>query len=149
MSARHRGESPRQTPDEDPRRGPLMPLFKPLLSEIGWICIPAIDCVEYTAAAIQDAVVQTGIDARVLLVNNGSTTAARTDFERLADHMLPPRPDQTPRLLVWSWDPPLLSLSACWNRMLMFCWASGADRAMLVNNDVRLRPDTWITLDQV
>jgi hypothetical protein len=46
------------------------------------------------------------------------------------------------RVLLWSHQPPLPSLSATWNRALQCVWAAGGTEALVVNNDVRLRADT-------
>ena len=35
------------------------------------------------------------------------------------------------------------SVAECWNRGLAWIFAQGADRALVVNNDVELRPDTY------
>lgn len=39
------------------------------------------------------------------------------------------------------------SLSTCWNSALKYLWAQGFNRALILNNDVQIRPDTARLLD--
>jgi hypothetical protein len=94
----------------------------------------------YTEAAIADVLAQTR-PCRLLVINQGVDNAFRTRLERIAE-------DQ-PRVFLWSHQPPLPSLAATWNRALQFVWACGGHAALVVNNDVRLAPNTLAELDGV
>lgn len=96
-----------------------------------WVVMPAKDCVEMTTQAVLDALAQS-ISTRVLLVDQGSSRASNDAFRQLAEH-------HHPRLLLWSHNPPLPCLSACWNRALDFVWSVGGTEALVTNNDVRLQ----------
>src|SRR5687767_8365300 len=100
--------------------------------------MPVLNCIEYTRDAVIDCFAQTGVNPRVLIVNQGSTTAVREELERLAEI--------EPRVLVWHHEPPLPSLSATWNTALDFVWAVGGASALVVNNDVRLHHQTYVGL---
>lgn len=104
-----------------------------------WIIIPALDCVEMTLEAVADALDQAGSSSRVLLINNGGNSRTREHFEWAAE-------EYGGRLLVWHHGPPLPSLSATWNHALDFAWATGAEEAMVMNNDVRINPLTLACL---
>lgn len=101
-----------------------------------WAIVPALECIQFTEDAIADLLAQTGVDCRILLINQGSSDEAREAFEALADH-------HHPRVLLWSHQPPLPSLSATWNRALQFVWATGATEALVANNDLHLHPRTY------
>lgn len=106
---------------------------------MNWIVMPVLNCLDYTLQALDDCLAQAGVDVRVLVVNNGSQNEVREALER--------RMEQTDsRILVWSHDPPLPSLSATWNRALRFVWQVGGEAALVVNNDVRLDPWTYAIL---
>lgn len=112
-----------------------------------WVVLPVIECLDYTKQAIQDLLAQQLPDAvtRILLVDNGSSHDTRRALELLQLEV----PDH--RLLCWWHDfplggPPFGTLDATWNRALEFCWAAGAKEALVVNNDVRLHPNTYACL---
>jgi hypothetical protein len=92
--------------------------------------MPVLGAPELTEAAIADCLAQS-IPTRLLIVNQGVPTPFRSRLEQIAE-------EYADRILLWHHDPPLPSLSATWNRALRFCWESGADRALVINNDVRL-----------
>jgi hypothetical protein len=95
-----------------------------------WIICPVLNNLAMTMDAIGDFLDQS-VPTRVLIVNQGADTELRQALERQAELM----PD---RLFIWSHMPPLPSLSASWNRALDFVWETGGDRALVVNNDVRI-----------
>src|SRR5262245_55206726 len=99
-----------------------------------WIVMPVLAHPAYTEAAIADGLGQT-LAAHLLVVNQGVETSFRQRLERIAE--------EHPRVHLWSHQPPLPSLAATWNRALQFCWAAGAEEALVVNNDVRLAPNTY------
>lgn len=103
------------------------------------ILMPYLDCPEYTRAAVEDCLTQSK-ESRLLLIDNGSQDPGRLLGEEFAHH---------PRVLRWRHDPPLPALAAVWNRALRFAWEAGADRAFVVNNDVRLHPHTFEVLSEV
>ena len=102
--------------------------------------MPVMAGPEMTEAAIADCLAQT-VHTQILVINQGVDSAFRDHLERLAE-------EQPHRILVWSHDPPMLSLSASWNRALDFVWATGEQKAFVVNNDVRLHPETVLQLDR-
>ena len=101
-----------------------------------WILIPTLDCLDFTRQAVADSLAQTGVDPKVLVVNNGGSDVTRQGLDALQLQ----HPEQ---VFVWHHEPPLPSLSACWNRMLQFVWATGETHALVINNDVRLHPRTY------
>jgi hypothetical protein len=103
--------------------------------------MPVLGAPELTEAAIADCLAQS-VPVRLLIVNQGVPTPFRSRLEQIAE-------EYADRILLWHHDPPLPSLSATWNRALRFCWESGADKALVINNDVRLRPDTVEKLETV
>lgn len=104
-----------------------------------WMLMPVLSSPAMTEAAIADCLAQS-VPTRVLVINQGVETAFRERLERIAEEY----PD---RVFLWSHDPPLPSLSASWNRALDFVWETGGTEALVINNDVRLRPDTieWLS----
>ena len=105
-----------------------------------WCVMPILANWPLTCAAISDLLAQS-VPTRLLLINQGADDAIRRELEKLAEA----EPD---RVLVWSHDPPLPSLSATWNRALDFVWACGGNYALVVNNDVRLHPATAAILSE-
>ena len=101
------------------------------------IIMPCLNCWSYTELAVQDALAQT-LEPTVLVVDNGSTDETRTKLDAWRW--------KEPRLLAWHHTPPLLSLSATWNRALRFAWDAGHTDALVVNNDVRLHAMTYEVL---
>ena len=106
-----------------------------------WIIMPVLAGPEVTVAALADCLTQT-VPARILVVNQGVDDGFRHQLEQYAE-------EYEDRLLVWSHVPPLPSLSATWNRALDAAWEAGAEMALVVNNDVRLRRDTIERLQTV
>jgi hypothetical protein len=98
--------------------------------------MPFVDCADLTTASVGDLGRQsTPVD--LLLIDNGSRE--RDWITKLAY-------DTTTPVQVWHHDPPLPSLSATWNRGLRWAWECGADHCLVVNNDVRLLPQTYEAL---
>ena len=104
------------------------------MAETLWAIVPAIDLVEMTLDTCEDLLAQS-LPTRVLLVDQGSSEGANDRFRQFAEA-------HHPRVVLWGFNPPLPSLSAAWNRGLEFVWATGGEDALVVNSDVRLRPDT-------
>jgi hypothetical protein len=96
--------------------------------------MPVLGAPELTEAAIADCLAQS-VPVRLLIVNQGVPTPFRSRLEQIAE-------EYADQILLWHHDPPLPSLSATWNRALRFCWESGAEEALVINNDVRLSIDT-------
>lgn len=94
-----------------------------------WCVIVAMTNPELTEAALSDLLAQS-VPTRVLLVLQGVDPGFRDRFLQIAE--------QESRLLVWSHDLALPSLSATWNRALQFVWGCGGTEALVCNNDVRL-----------
>lgn len=105
---------------------------------MNWAIIPAINLAEMTIQAAQDCLAQT-LPTRVLIISNGSDDADRATFEKFAA-------ENHPRVLLWSHDPALPTLSATWNRALDFVWETGAEHCLVPNNDVRLHKETYARL---
>lgn len=99
-----------------------------------WAIVPALDLVEMTLQTCQDLLAQTA-PTRVLLIDQGSSEASNDQFRRFAEA-------HHPRVLLWTFNPPIPSLSGAWNRGLQFVWAQGGEEALVVNSDVRLHPQT-------
>ena len=98
-----------------------------------WVVMPVLAHPVYTRAAISDVLAQTTA-CRLLLINQGVETAFRRELETVAE--------DSDRVFLWSHEPRLPSLAATWNRALDCCWECGAAGALVVNNDVRLAPNT-------
>lgn len=103
-----------------------------------WAIVPAIDLVEMTLQTCEDLLAQS-IPVRVLLVDQGSSEASNDRFREFAEQ-------HHPRVLLWSFNPALPSLSSVWNRGLEFVWATGGTEALVVNSDVRLHRETTLVL---
>lgn len=99
-----------------------------------WAIVPTLDLVEMTLQTCQDLLAQTA-PTRVLLIDQGSSEESNDQFRRFAEA-------HHPRVLLWTFNPSLPSLSSAWNRGLQFVWAQGAYEALVVNSDVRLHPQT-------
>src|SRR5262245_40343996 len=104
-----------------------------------WIVMPVMAHPGYTETAIADCLAQVG-EPNLLIVNQGVETEFRRRLERIAE--------EHPRVFLWSHQPPLPSLASTWNAALDFCWAVGAREALVVNNDVRLAPNTYELLQR-
>ncbi len=106
-----------------------------------WVIMPFLDCWDLTEAAATDVLAQTLPDVHLLLIDTGSTPTTREAAQTFAAQY-------RDRALLWSWHPGLPSLAATWNRALEFAWASGGDHAYVLNNDVRLHPETLAGLEE-
>lgn len=104
------------------------------MSDPTYVIMPVLGARDYTRAAIADLLIQS-VPTRLLVINQGVDNVFRDELEGIAEQ----HPD---RVLVWHHVPPLVSLSATWNRALDFVWACGGEEALVVNNDVRLAPIT-------
>lgn len=103
-----------------------------------WCVMPVLAGPEMTEVAIGDLLVQS-VPTKILVVNQGVDEAFRDRLERLSE--------QDPaRIFLWHHQPPLPSLSATWNLALDTIWIAGGLLALVVNNDVRLHPDTVLIL---
>ena len=105
-----------------------------------FVIMPVLAHPSYTEVAIADVLAQTR-PCRLLVINQGVDTAFRIRLEKLAE--------DRPRVFVWHHQPPLPSLAATWNRALTFAWETGATEALVLNNDVRLAPNTLEELSGV
>lgn len=110
-----------------------------------WVVMPFIDLwYEFTQQAAVDVLGQTA-PRRLLLVDNGSGELDRV----AADAWLQARGSWNKRdAMIWHHDPPLPTLDATWNRALEAAWEAGAERALVVNNDVRLPATTLEHLER-
>ena len=128
---------------------PLSPALEKSRIPPIWCLMPVLADPFATTAAISDLLAQT-VPTRVLVVNQGVDEDFRQRLERLAEEY----PD---RVFVWHHQPPLLSLSATWNRALDFVWEQAEQTegnpdewvALVVNNDVRLHRATVQVLSTV
>lgn len=111
------------------------------MSEPCWVVMPIMANPELTRTAIASVLAQT-VPIRLLLVNQGVDDPFRDELEKIAE-------EYADRVLLWSHQPPLPSLSATWNRALEAAWASGAEEALVVNNDVEIAPRTVQALSAV
>jgi hypothetical protein len=108
-----------------------------------WAIMPWVNQVPMTLQAVEDLLAQS-LPTRVLLIGQGTSKEDREAVDQWVDR----RGDH--RVLCWSWNPGVPSLSACWNRALAFVWELGGEEALVVNNDVRLHRDTCaILLDEL
>lgn len=105
-----------------------------------WIVVPYLGVWEMTKAAIEDFLAQSGLPEppQVLAIDTGSSREVRAEMEAWME--------REPRLHAWFHRPGLPSLSATWNLGLRFVWEQGGEVALVVNNDVRLHPQTYVTL---
>lgn len=105
------------------------------------IIMPYLDNPAWTRQALDDCLAQT-LDTQILLIDNGSQSEARALGDAYAL-------TTNGRVLVWHHSPPFPALAAVWNRALRWAWESGAEEALVVNNDVRLAPWTYRLLSEV
>lgn len=113
---------------------------EPIKPKPTWIVMPVMANRDLTIAALADCLAQS-VPVRILIILQDVPQAFRQEIEHLAE--------QDPRVLCWFHSPPMISLSATWNRALRFVWATGGTEALVVNNDVRLRYDTVSMLSTV
>ncbi len=102
-----------------------------------WCVMPVLAGPEMTEAALADLLAQS-VPTRVLIVNQGVDNEFRDRLEKLAE--------QDDRIFLWHHQPSLPSLSATWNRALDWIFGMGEPCALVVNNDVRLLPQTVAVL---
>lgn len=101
------------------------------------IILPYLDNLELTWQAIHDAALQSAC-ARLVLYDNGSTP----ETIRAIEDRRPTIPADTYHLSGHG----IISLGALWNTALRLAWSLGHDDALVINNDVRLRGDTYYLL---
>lgn len=105
---------------------------------VHWALMPVLECFEYTQQAVLDILAQT-IPTRVLIIDQGSSKETNDRLRQLAE-------EHAPRVLLWSFNPALPSLSAAWNRGLDFVWEQDGTEAWVVNNDAKFAPHMYETL---
>lgn len=88
---------------------------------------------ELSRAAISDVLAQS-VPVRLLIIGQDCPASMREEYEKLAE--------ADDRVLYWHHSPTLPSLAATWNRALRFVWSTGAEEALVVNNDLRMHADT-------
>lgn len=100
-----------------------------------WAVMPWVTDYQSTHRAIIDVLDQS-VPTRVLLIGNGVEDIERAEMEL----WLPMNEDGTrsDNVLCWWADPALPSLAKTWNEGLRFVWSTGADRAWVLNNDLRV-----------
>ena len=99
-----------------------------------WVVMPVMGGEALTDAAISDVLAQS-IPTRLLIIAQGVHWAWRQHLQQVAE-------ESDGRVLIWWHDPPLPSLSASWNRALRFVWSTGAEEALVINNDTRIDEET-------
>lgn len=97
-----------------------------------WAIVPALDLVDLALQTCEDLLAQTH-PTRVLLIDQGSSEESNQAFRAFAER-------HHPTVLLWSFTPPLPSLSTAWNLGLRYVWRQGGEQALVVNDDVRLHP---------
>ena len=103
---------------------------------MNWIIVPFINNWNTTKQAVESMLAQS-IPTRVLLIDNG---APAMDYFRAKEYVATVKEH---RVLLLAHHPPLPSLGATWNMALNMVWDTGDTFAMVCNNDVLLRPDTY------
>jgi hypothetical protein len=98
------------------------------MADVTWVLMPFRNNPTMTLQAVEDCLAQS-VPTRVLLIDQGASKADR----EVVDEAIDKRQDH--RVLCFHWNPPLPSLSACWNRALRFVWELGGEEALVVNND--------------
>lgn len=116
-----------------------------------WVVMPFIDLWnEFTLQAATDVLTQTA-PCRLLLVDNGSGQEDRDAAARWVE-LHHSGSDLTStidrRVMLWHHSPPPPTLDITWNRALEAAWEAGAERALVVNNDVRLPRTTLEHLER-
>jgi GT2 family glycosyltransferase len=96
-----------------------------------WIICPVLNGFHYTRDAVADFLAQDIGNVEILIVANSPTDGTlewlRTQPRNVhVMHLTPPR-----------------SVAYSWNRALEYVFGLGEEYALVVNNDVRLRPDTF------
>lgn len=96
---------------------------------------------DQTIPAVEDCLAQTAM-THLLLIDQGRKVPTWTQAQQGTFYHLA----ADPRVVLWNYDPPLLSLGATWNAALRWAWEAGGEHvkyAMLVNNDIRMIPETY------
>lgn len=106
-----------------------------------WAIMPVLDNLSQTLDAAQGVLLQT-VPTRLLIIDQGSSDDTRDALRLLAEA-------EPLRVRLWLHDPPLPSLAATWNTALNFVWGLGGTAAWVVNNDIRVHPETLQTLLRV
>lgn len=110
---------------------------------LNWILCPFRDRWDLTEAAATDALAQTVPDLRLLLIDQGSSEETKAAYTRWL------KSGVGPAVSLWRHQPPMLSLSATWNRALQMVWDSGGAQALVINNDLRMWRGTYAYLQEV
>ena len=106
-----------------------------------WAIMPLVNGRDLTMAAIADVLAQ-NVPTRVLVVGQGCDPELRRELERVSE-------DDPLRVFCWWFEPPLPSLSQCWNTALRFVWQTGGTEALVLNNDTRIDPRTVSILQAI
>jgi hypothetical protein len=106
-----------------------------------WVIMPFYGAIDLTRQAVFDVLNQSLKPLDLLLIDTHPTRESRELARELRAF--------SPRVWPWHHDPPLPSLAATWNYALETIWAGGATQAWVVNNDVRLHPQTYEALVKV
>jgi hypothetical protein len=109
---------------------------------MNWIIMPFVDLwEEYTRQAAEDCLTQEGVEPRLLLIANDCSDRDIVEANRWVL-------GRRGKALIWNHRPALPALGSTWNVALRNCWEAGASEALVVNNDVRLHPQTLSLLSR-
>jgi len=97
---------------------------------VNYIIVPVRNNLELTKRALRTFKAQDIGDVEIVVINNASTDGTTQWLDSQDD------------LLVIHFNPPM-GVAFSWNRALEFVFKEGAKYALVVNNDVELRPDTY------
>lgn len=107
-----------------------------------WIGIPVLNCKDLTLQTIADCMAQDCGDVKILVVDNGSTDDTRQALKDLNDS----------RIHILEFDENE-GVGPAWNHICQLVFSGalepGGDipsHVLIINNDVRLRPDTYSSL---
>lgn len=108
-----------------------------------WAVVPFINCVQNTKDTVIDLLYQT-VQVNILLVDNGSDLDEWEEIRDWSGMINRVRAGDVAKGKVHCWrhNPPMPSLSATWNTALDFIWSIDGEKAMVCNNDIRLKPWT-------
>ncbi len=93
------------------------------------IICPVRNGLHLTRDALKDFLAQDIGDVQVLFINNASTDGTTQWLQTQPVHTI--------------YNNPPKSVAASWNQGLRWVFGQGAEYALVVNNDLRLRPDTF------
>lgn len=99
---------------------------------MNWVICPIHNGLSMTKALIPDLLAQNIGDVEVLFLLNGAVDGSAEYIRSLGNR----------RLHVVNVPPPH-GVSRAWNHGLSWCFESGAKYVLVVNNDIRMRPDTY------